>query len=231
MGNVLHCGRATRWGDALPGFGVGWVVQGALGQRGTWGDGVHGDLVGSQFQYQATSEHFKAGLGHAIGGEVAVRLVPRHARHEEDAPTLSLCFHLPCGKLGEEKTALQIDRHQSLEVLRRVLEEIAVSGDTRIGNGQIQLPKLRNCLIHKVLQKSEVAGIAGHGKHTAALCGNLACCPSGNVSVEVVEQNMGSPQGQLPCNFEADALARPGDNGCLILKCFFQNESLVIGQS
>ena len=52
--------------------------------------------------------------------QVAVRLVARHAGHEQDAPASALRFHLPGGKLGVEKTALQIDRHELLEAFRRV---------------------------------------------------------------------------------------------------------------
>ena len=74
MGDVLHGGGAARRGDALPCFGVSRVVHRALGERGAWGDGVHGDLVRGQLQHEATGQHLQPSLGHAVGGEVAVRL-------------------------------------------------------------------------------------------------------------------------------------------------------------
>ncbi len=231
VGNVLHGGGAARGGYFLPSFGVGGVVQGALGQRGAGGDGVHGDLVGGKFQHEATGEHFQAGLGHAVGGQVAVRLVPGGAGHEQDSAARALRFHLPGGKLGEEKTALQVDRHELPEAVGRVLEEVAVGGDARIGHGDVEAAEVRNRLIHKPLQNGEVAHVARHGQRPATFGGYPPGGFGGTVGVEVVEHDGSALGGQLPGNLEADARAGAGDDGGFVVKCFVQNGIVGCGQS
>ena len=119
--------------------------------------------------------------------------------------------------LNHMESALQIRIDHRVKVGLLHGEQQAVARDAGVVHQNVDLPKVRQNLCHRILCRIKVGHVAAvrFGGH-AVLCGKRACLVGGLFVARIHDRNIGAALCHLQCNRTADTAGTSGDNRSLI---------------
>ena len=136
----------------------------------------------------------------------------RHRGEQEDPSPPALRAHLAGRRLGQEVGAPEVHRHQPVERVGLVGEEIAVEGEAGVGHRQVEPSERLDRLLHQAPDHRDLGPVAPRGPAHSAFRGDPPRRRLGPPRVDVVEEDAGTLEGQPARDLLADARARPRDH-------------------